>query len=237
MRLKIIVPINTSAYNERILSAATSVVGPDVEVTIENITTGTKCIESRYHFTLNGPHVVELAKKTEAEGFDGIFVTDMDFCGVDAAREAVKIPVMNAFQANAYTAMMVASRFSIITILPNVVAMQREHIHAFGITDNFASIRVVNLPVGELDPQVAIEKVYAESLKAIDEDGAEAIILGCTGFVGVAHPVTELLAKANKPAPVLDPNQIGISYLELLVRNKLAQSKLTYMTPSSRCTD
>ena len=38
-------------------------------------------------------------------------------CGIAPSREVVEIPVIGAFRASAYTAMMLSERFSIITIL------------------------------------------------------------------------------------------------------------------------
>jgi len=230
MKLLIIVPINNSALNDEILASAKEVVAPDVKIDIKNITKGSPFIQSRYDLARNAPHVVKLAQKAEKDGYDGLFVTDMDMCGVEPAREVVNIPILGGFRANAYTAMMLSQKFSIITILDSVKDLQIDHTRDFGIVNNFASIRVVNIPVGKLsDKKITIEKVYKESLKCIEEDGADSIILGCTGFVGIAKPVQKLLKKAGKQAPVLDPNQTSISYLELLVRNNLMQSRLTYV--------
>jgi len=230
MKLLVIVPINNTSVNEEILKSVKEVAAPDVEIDIANITEGSAFIQSRYDLANNAPHVIKLAQKAEKDGYDGVFVTDMDMCGVEASREVINIPIIGGFRANAYTAMMLAQKFSIITILDSVKDLQLDHIRDFGIVNNFASIRVINIPVGELsDKSQAITRVYEESLKCIEEDGANAIILGCTGFVDVAKPVQELLKNYGKPVPVLDPNQLAISYLDLLVRNKLIQSRLTYV--------
>lgn len=230
--IKIIVPANNTSFNDRIKDAVAAVQAPDVKIDVESITGGTKTIQSRYDLSINTPYVIALAEKTQQDGYDGIFVTDFDMCGVEAVREIVNIPVVGGFRPSAYTAMMLAQRFSIITVLDNVVAMQREHCRAFGITENLASIRSVDMPVANLeDRDLAIAKVYEASIKAIEEDQAECCILGCTGFVGVAEAVAQLLQEVGKPAPVIDPNRAAVSYLELLIRNKLSQSRLTYYVP------
>jgi allantoin racemase len=206
---------------------------PDVTVDIENIPEGQPCIESRYDSMINAPHVSKLAKKAEADGFDGIYVSDMDFCGVEATREVVDIPIIGGFEPSAYTAMLLAQRFSIITIVDSVVDMQREHTKTFGITENLASIRVVHMSVTAThNHEEAIEKVFIESCKAIEEDGARAIILGCTGFAGIAQAVQKRLAEEEKRIPVMDPNCTAVSYLILLIRNNLSQSRLTYFRQS-----
>jgi len=229
IRIKLIVPINNNIFNTIFINAVSPVLPPDVIVDVENITQGIRSIQCRHDGLINGPHVAKVAKKAEKEGFDGIFISDMDYCGVEAIREIVNIPVVGAFRASAFTAMMLGNRFSIVTVLDSVADMQREHTHTFGISSRLASVRVVDIPVTSLNNEsITANKVYNESLKAIDEDGARAIILGCTGFVEVASIVQKRLSELGKEIPVIDPNRTAIGYLILLIRNNLSQSRLTY---------
>jgi Asp/Glu/hydantoin racemase len=233
---RIIVPANTSEFNAEILATTQEVAPPDLIISIKNITQGLPSIECRRDLAVNAPHVIALAQESESQDkVDGIFVTDFDMCGVEPSREVVNIPIIGGFRASAYTAMMLAQRFSIVTIMNSVIDMQRAHIRHFGIAPNFASIRAINLPVVALkNRDDVIAKVCEESVKAIEQDGADAIILGCTGFVGIAKPVANWLANDGYQIPVLDPNQTAISYLYLLMRNGLSQSRLTYYSPPPR---
>ncbi|MCP4103949.1 MAG: racemase [Desulfobacteraceae bacterium] len=232
MKITVIIPDNNADFNEVIEDAVNSFKSPDTEVNVVNINKGCDYIEGRWNIAINSPYVIEKAIEAENNGADGVFVTDFDFCGVEAIREVVNIPVIGAFRASAFTAMMVAETFSIITITKSVIAMQREHVKAFGVEPNFASIRYTDIPVLSLHKtDVLISKVYEESLKAIEEDGAQSIILGCSGMINVAEPVSKLLKESGKPAPVIDPNGAAVNYLELLIRNKLSQSRLTYYIP------
>lgn len=231
-KVMIIVPINNDALNDEILAAVQPVKPPDFEIDVTNIDGGMPYIESRYDLAQNAPYVIAKAQQVEKDGYDGIFVSDMDMCGVEPSREVLRIPIIGGFRASAYSAMMLSQRFSIVTILESVVDLQRDHVRDFGIEPNFASIRTVDMSVAQLsNTAVAVAHVYEESIKAIEEDGADSIILGCTGFVNVAHTVHELLVADGKPAPVIDPNQAALSYLVLLVRNRLTQSRLTYLPP------
>ena len=193
----------------------------------------TPSIECRLDRNINSTMIVQMALQAEESGYDGIFVSDMDMCGVDLCREVVSIPVIGGFRASAHTAMLLADTFSIITILDNVVSMQKGHIHHFGLADRFASIRVANVPVSELidDPNQTISILAKEALKAIQNDGAHSIIFGCTGFIDVAEKVQGLLLESGYDIPVIDPNRAAINNLEILVKNKIKQSKKTYLTP------
>lgn len=232
-KMKIIIPINDNAYNQELKEVAQSVAPVDLDIVVDNIKKGNTSIESRWDRMTNAPHVVDLVVESEKQGFDGVFVSDFDYCGVEPARELVNIPVIGGFRSSAYTAMMLSERFSIITIMSSVVDLQRSHTRLFGIEPNFASIIPINLPVHELSQrELVIEKVFESSIKAIEEDGADSIILGCTGFMHIAEGVgKKLFDKYKVNIPVIDPNMAAVSYLYMLMRNGQYQSRLTYAVP------
>lgn len=231
MRLKIIIPVNTDDYTSLIRDSIQPVLTDDMVVDIEPITSGKPYIQSRVDLAINAPHVIRLAKQAEDDGYDGIFVTDMDMCGVEAARQVIGIPIIGGFRASAYTAMMLGQRFSIITV-SNVVDLQNEHIRTFGIVNNLASILPLDIKVPNLaDPRqhkIILDNLKRKALTAID-DGASVIIFGCTGFVHFARELEEvLMERRGVYIPVVDPNCCALTYLSLLVKNSLRQSQITY---------
>ena len=230
IRICVLVPVATSQYNDRIMKAIAPVVPPDVHVEIRNIAEGHPDIENRTNWLQNGMPVVELAQAIANDGFDGIWLTDFDMCGVEAAREVIDIPIIGGFPASAFTALALSQRFSLVTILQSTLAMQRAHPQTYGIEDTFASIRAINCPVAQLeDIDVVIIRTFEAALKAIKEDGAQSILLGCTGFVDVASRVSRMLSdEMGGFVPVIDPNQAGFSFLVSLVRMQLRPSRLTY---------
>ncbi len=228
IKIRIIIPVNTSAYNETVMETVQTIIPPDVYFDVRHITKGKTHIQNRTDFTINSPHVIELAIETENEGFDGIFVTDFDFCGVEATRENVNIPVIGGFRPQAMTAISLSEKVGLITIVDSIVAMQEEHFRNFGILDNLACILPIGLPVADLpNKEVVIPKAFEKALEAI-ELGAESIIFGCTGFIGIAEPVSKMLKDLGHNIPVLDPNHISVTFLIMLIRNNLTQSRLTY---------
>lgn len=232
MKLKIIIPVNTQNFTALIRDAVQPALEPGVTVDIEPISAGTGYIESRVDLATNAPHVIELAKQAEQDGYEGVFVTDMDMCGVEAARQVVSIPIIGGFRASAYTAMMLAQKFSILTV-SDVMALQVEHTRTFGIADNFASIHPLDIRVPNLADPKEHEKILEDltklALQAIQYHGAQAIMFGCTGFVHFAEPLSQRLQKEiGQYVPVMDPNCCAIMYLTLLVKNRLSQSQLTY---------
>ncbi|MCE6983569.1 racemase, partial [Pseudomonas frederiksbergensis] len=88
---------------------------------------------------------------------------------------------------------------------------QQGHVAAYGQSNNFASIRAIDCPVARLsDVDVVLVKALEAGLAAVREDGAQALLLGCTGFMGVAERLSRLLEQdLGCYVPVLDPNQCG----------------------------
>jgi Asp/Glu/hydantoin racemase len=236
MKIKVIVPVATEVFNDLIKESIKSFVAPDTEIDVESIKKGTVCIESRYARAKNAVPIMDVAEKAAKERYDGIFVTCMDDPGVEPIREKLEIPVIGAFQASVFTAIMLSERFSIVTVVDNVVPLMREHIREQGINDSLASIRVIDVSVPDLASKEKRKSLLVElcemSKLAIDEDGAEAIVLGCTGMVDIAKDISSVLFDHyGKKIPVIDPNGAAICYLELLIRNKITHSKITYPVP------
>ena len=69
---------------------------------------------------------------------------------------------------------------------------------------------------------------------AVIQDGAEAIVLGCTGMLGLAQILEKQLRERGLPVPVVDPTASAIGYLELLIRSGVTQSLLTYPSPPEK---
>lgn len=230
LRIAIIAPVNTSQFNDLLLKAVEPVLPPDVDVSVHNIDQGHDCIQNRTDWLENGFPVVKLAKSLQDQGFDGIWLSDFDMCGVEAAREVIDIPIIGGFPTSAFTALGLCQRFGILTILPSTLAMQQGHVLTYGQSENFAGIAPIDCPVDQLsNVDVVVAKSFPVALKLINERGAQSLLLGCTGFVGVAEKLSALLSEALQAyVPVIDPNQAGIGYLISLVRMGVRPSRLCY---------
>lgn len=230
LRIAIIAPVNTSQFNDLLLKAVQPVLPPDVDVSVHNIDQGHDCIQNRTDWLENGFPVVRLAKSLQDQGFDGIWLSDFDMCGVEAAREVIDIPIIGGFPTSAFTALGLSQRFGILTILPSTLAMQQGHVLTYGQSENFAGIAPIDCPVDQLsNVDVVVAKSFPVALKLINERGAQSLLLGCTGFVGVAEKLSALLSEALQAyVPVIDPNQAGMGYLVSLVRMGIRPSRLCY---------
>ena len=121
-------------------------------------------------------------------------------------------------------------RFSIITITESVIAFTERLVRNVGVGDKLASVRVVDIPVLELhdDLERTIEATIREGRRAIEQDRADTLILGCMsmGFLEVAEAVAPELG-----VPVLNPARASLKFAEALVGAGLTHSRRAYLTP------
>lgn len=205
-------------------------VSPGTQVDVSQITQGTPSIECEYDEAMCAPDIIAHCIAAEKDGYEGVFINCFGDPGVRAARECVNIPVFGGFEPVMHLALGMADQIGIVTVLPNVLPMIKGNIAKAHLDDRVACVRSVDIPVLELSSHEKLcNAVFEESVKAIREDGAEAIVLGCTAMVDVTETVQARLHEAGYLIPVLEAAQSAVMLLELSVRMGLKQSRMTYM--------
>jgi len=228
-KIKLIVPITDPVFNEKALAEARSVCAPDFEVDLSEITKGTKYIESRSAEYYNSENIISIVQQAVKDGYRGVFIFCFGSPAVPCIREMFDIPILGGFEPAILTAMNLAQTFSIVTVEARVVSMLRELARVLGVTSSMVSIRVIDIPVLGLDDEnVLFAQLYKESEAAIKKDGAECIVLGCTGMLDIAHKIQSALAASNLPVPVIDPTIAAMGTLQTLIRGGYTQSRRTY---------
>lgn len=228
-KILVIIPIVATQYLDDVKNEVGHVLAPDFTADYVNVKEGTCFIESRYAEFLNTADIIKLSKEAEVNGYDGIYIDCFGSPGVSIVRELVDIPVVGGFEGAVLMATAISHKFSIITVVPSVDAMLETEARDLGITTNLASIRNVDIPVADLtDKKKLIAHLIEESKNAVNVDGAESIVLGCTGMVDVVDAVSEALKKEGIPVPIIDPSYAAICSLQSMIRCGLAQSRLTY---------
>lgn len=211
------------AYMGKFLNAGTELINIGIEE-------GPYVIQSEYDEAMAQPAVVKLCRKAAEDGADGIFINCFGDPGVRAAREVVDIPVFGGFEPAVLTAMGMADRIAIVTVLDNVLPMINGSIMRAGIRDRIACVRSVGIPVDQLSAKdELINALTAQSREAVKENGAQAVVLGCTAMIDVAENVRQQLAGLGYDIPVLEAAQTALKVLEMHVSMGLCHSKRTYM--------
>ncbi len=235
MKIKVIVPVTTKEFVAPTREEVEKFASKGTEIDVEAIEYGTASIESSYDEMLVAPGIIKVAEKAQSDGFDGVITDCMCDPALDALREKLDIPVVGPGSISILCAADLAHRFSIVTVLENALTVFENKVMEVGLGSKLASVRFVNIPVLDLtDVKKLTSALVDESIKAIAEDGAHAIVLGCTGMLGVADDLSDALKKKGYEIPVIYPVAVAVKYLEMLIALGLKQSKKTYMPPPDK---
>jgi allantoin racemase len=209
-------------------TALQAFVGPGVTVEARPADGGPMSIESLWEEYLSVPGFLDRAVELEREGFDAIVHGCFADPGVDAARELVTIPVLGSGATSICIAANLGHRFSIITILENVIRPLENLARLTGIEAKLASVRQIGIPVLELNrnPEATFARLVSVSHTALNEDRADVLVLGCGTLSFRAAELQEAIG-----VPGLNPLQVTLRMAELLVASGLSHSKRSYPVP------
>lgn len=203
---------------------------PGTEVTVVDVSEGPASIESAYEEYLSVPATFDGVRKAEADGFDAVILGCFGDPGLEAVRELVNIPVIGPGEASLLLAASLGHRFSVVTILDNVVAGQELQAYKAGVRDKLASVVATQIPVLDLmkDPARSRARVIEVGRQAIERDRADTLMLGCMtmSFLDVADEVS-----AELGVPVINAGKAALKAAESLVSLGMSHSKRAFPTP------
>lgn len=234
MTIEVIVPITTEGFRD--MSVFEGLFGPDVRITQSQIEQGPASIECDLDEALAAPGVAARAIDAEQAGADAIVIDCMGDPGMEAAREVVSIPVLGPCLTAMHAASMLAHKFSVVTVMNRLIPSFERRAAVYGLT-TMASCRSVELPVLDLESErdQGVKRLTEESIAAIEQDGAHAIVFGCTGMLGWAQDIEQGLQDAGYPGvPVIDPIPLTLRTATALVGSGLTHSKRTYPHPPAK---
>jgi allantoin racemase len=223
MRILMINPNGSREMSDVIREQVRAVARPDVAIDVVNPTGVPPAIESSLDEAACIPPMLELVRSAPERGYDAVVIACFSDPGLDAAREAVDIPVVGIQDAALHLAAQLGYRFTVLTTLAHRAPLRERAALLAGLDRRLASCRPLNLPVLETvgDREHVVRRVVAVGRQAIDEDGAEVLVLGCAGLGDLAERISTELG-----VPVIDPNAAAAKLCETLVDLKLAHSRV-----------
>jgi len=164
---------------------------------------------------------LDVAEQALREGYDVIYVDTFGDYAADGIRALTAVPVIGAGEESIRHAASAHASFSIVTVWPQSMRYLYDlrltatpggercrGVHHLSDDDELAR-------VGRSDGVKArmrrhegdiVDDLVALCRHAVDDDGSEAVLLGCTCMSPVADAIRERL-----DVPVLDPSAIGLS--------------------------
>ena len=233
MKIKIVMPFQLTILDESTERTAKQYAAAGTEIKCVHPEKAPEKIAGQYDEALAVPGLLEEVGKAKGEGFDGVLISCFGDPGLKPARELATIPVVGTCEPCLLIGAALAQRFSVITVPPNLVSLAEDLAKLLGVQEKLASVRHLGVEAYTLGTEELIQRTYEEGVKAIEQDRAHALLLGCTCLLDVAIPLHEkLIAMKGYDVPVIDPVGAPVKFLESLIALKLSQSKLTYMEPA-----
>nr|WP_309099980.1 aspartate/glutamate racemase family protein [Fredinandcohnia onubensis] len=235
-KIKIIVPIpvDENGVKNRREQLPDELIRPGYDVEFVSVKNGAALGDSYYDTMLMDMFVFEAGLKAQEEGFDAVCIDTVSDSGLYALRSRLDIPVLGPGQIAFHVACMLGHKFSVITMWDKWFHLYKKTLTEYGLQHKLASMRSINTrpDLSELlagKEEIIFEKLERESIKAINEDGADVIVLGSTTM----HQSYEYL-KERLPVPVLNPGLVMYKYSEVFLELGLAHSKKAFPSPEIR---
>lgn len=233
MRIKVINPNTTWSMTESCGIVARRYVHPSTEIVAVSPKVGPVSIESYYDDYLSVPGLLEeVIKGDREENCDAFVIACFGDPGLHAAREVTDKPVVGIAEAAILLSKVLAPSFSVVTVLHRARHLIEEVVRQHGAWERCRSVRTTDMCVldFEHDPERGLATLAAEAHKAVHEDRAEAILLGCAGFVNFVEDLEKQLG-----VPVLDGVAPAVKLAEALVDLGKKTSKVsTYKQPEPK---
>lgn len=232
-RVLVVVPFPMSGDNLALRKDQLKAVrlGPDIAFEFRPVKAGPANYSSHHDFVLADVSILEAGMRAQEEGFSAVCIDTMSDSGVAALRSVLDIPVFGPGRASMLAALILGDRFSILTMTARWKPLYKKALDELGMHHKCASVRSVEIPPDNQNLMSGKEEdlfplLLAAATKAVEEDGAEVLILGSTTM----HQSHAFLA-GKLPVPVINPGPLTYKLAETALGLGLAHSRKGYAKP------
>jgi len=222
MRILVINPNSSVEMTQSIRDSLERIRRQDTLVEVVRVEGAPTAIESATDMAMSVPLLLDRVRWANREGFDALIIACFSDPGLESAREVSETLVLGIEQSTLAVAAMLGHKYSILTPLSSRIPSKEQDVRRFRMDSACASVRALDLSVSqtESDPELTKRRVKEVARTAIEQDGAEVVILGCAGMVGYAEELEKELGIV-----VLDPTTVTFKMAEALADIKIHHSK------------
>jgi allantoin racemase len=230
MKIMVINPNSSAEMTDHIRKTLETVKRAETELVVTCPKKGPVAIESAYDEVLAAFYSLDLVKKANQENYDAVIVACFSDPGLVAMKEISDILVVGIQEVSLHVAAMLGYKFTILTPTKKRIPSKYNDVWCNKLSFKLASVRELGMTVTETDEQPVLtqKRILEVARQAVEEDGAEVIILGCAGMAGYAEKAANELNIV-----VIDPTLVAFKYAEALVEVGLKQSKRALYAPPS----
>jgi allantoin racemase len=227
MKLLVINPNTSDSMTRVIDQAARRYALPQTELVTLHLSRGPASIEGYLDAVVAAEATLELLLAHRAD-YDAFIIACFSAHGLHAAREQLEAPVFGIGEAAMLLACTLGHHFSVLTQPARSKPAVEEVIRGYGLWQRCASVRTVEMSVLALgdDAAATLANFTEAGRRAIEEDGAEVLVLGCAGLAGIDKALERALG-----VPVLDGVACAVKLAEACVGYGLRTSKAGGFAP------
>ena len=228
MRILVVNVNTTAAMTEAIAASAKSAAGPQTEILPLTPDIGADSVEGNFESYLAAVAVMDAITRYP-DPFDAVVQAGFGEHGREGLQELLDVPVVDITEAAAHVACLLGHKYSVVTTLDRTVPLIEDRLKLAGLDARCASVRASGLGVLELeeDPARAVATIVEQAARAVAEEKAEVIVLGCGGMAGLDEQI-----RKRTGVPVVDGVAAAVTIAESLVRLGLSTSKVrTFAAP------
>ena len=229
-KICIINPNTTKAMTQKIDLTAKNFASKDTEIISVEPKVGPDSIEGFYDEAFCIPGLVEEIKKQNDA--DAYIIACFDDTGLEVIRSITEKPVIGIGEATYHVATMIAGNFTVITTLSRSIRPLTHNLKKYGLFENCVKVTAIEVPVLDLEniSSENLDKLNKLIQDTMENDNAEAIILGCAGMADLAKSL-----ETKHQLPVIEGVSSAIVLAESLVNLKIKTSKVgSYALPRKK---
>jgi allantoin racemase len=198
-------------------------------------------VENREELAFIVPGILKLVREAcESGKYDAIIIIGGLDPGLYAAKEIgaeFNIPVVGFTSSEIAFACLLGNKYSIIEALDGTALIVRQNVMSYGMNEKCASVRSIGCLIEtelKRKPPEAVDKFVRACIEAIEQDGADVIVIGCTVLTWIQPIAQERLNEMEYNVPVLHPFKCAIEMAKALLNMNVTQSKYAFPGKTTR---
>lgn len=195
MKVLIINPNSSKEMTDAIFTSAKDFVKDRFEVDVTCLLDSPPFIGCYDTIAQTKDGILNCIKETE-ENYDAFVIACHLDPNLDAAKGSTNKLVFGIGETSIKMASMLSDKFSIIGANKNTTSLKKELVDKYGVT---STLRSIQNPDEENITLSLEEKLIDAAKKAVFNDGANLIVLGCAGFAGIDKKIEKIVK-----VPVMD---------------------------------
>ena len=156
--------------------------------------------------------VEPMCRLAEREAADAVVIACASDPGLEAMRAVLDRPVLGVFRCAVAVAAIRAERFGVVAIVDASIARHALALRSVGLETRLVGEVALNVSMDTLLDPAAARSRLADAARRLVQDGAGAVVLGCTGMAGHRAAVEQAAG-----VPVIEPCQAGVAMARLAI--------------------